>query len=137
MERARALGVADRVEFIEDDYRNISGRYDAFVSVGMLEHVGRDYHHELGRVIDRCLGRDGRGLLHSIGQNQGKPLNPWIQKRIFPGAYPPTLSEMVALLEPRAFSVLDVDPAAALCIDARALAAALRGCRGARARDVR
>src|SRR5512134_2117890 len=109
MERARALGVADRVEFIEDDYRNISGRYDAFVSVGMLEHVGRDYHHELGRVIDRCLGRDGRGLLHSIGQNQGKPLNPWIQKRIFPGAYPPTLSEMVALLEPRAFSVLDVE----------------------------
>jgi len=108
-DRARALGVADRVEFIEDDYRNISGRYDAFVSVGMLEHVGRDHHHELGRVIDRCLDRDGRGLLHSIGQNQGKPLNPWIQKRIFPGAYPPTLSEMVALLEPRAFSVLDVE----------------------------
>ena len=36
-------------------------------------------------------------------------MNPWIQKRIFPGAYPPTLSEMVALLEPRAFSVLDVE----------------------------
>jgi cyclopropane-fatty-acyl-phospholipid synthase len=75
----------------------------------MLEHVGRDHHHELGRVIDRCLDRDGRGLLHSIGQNQGKPLNAWIQKRIFPGAYPPTLSEMAALLEPRAFTVLDVE----------------------------
>src|SRR6202140_2027808 len=39
-DRARAEGLADRVEFIEDDYRNASGRYDAFVSVGMLEHVG-------------------------------------------------------------------------------------------------
>ncbi len=108
-ERARALGVEHRVEFIEDDYRNISGRYDAFVSVGMLEHVGRDHHQELGRVIDRCLHRDGRGLIHSIGQNQRMALNAWIEKRIFPGAYPPTLSEISAMLEPRAFSVIDVE----------------------------
>ena len=39
-ERARAEGLADRVEFVEDDYRNVRGQYDAFVSVGMLEHVG-------------------------------------------------------------------------------------------------
>jgi cyclopropane-fatty-acyl-phospholipid synthase len=108
-DRARALGVGDRVEFIEDDYRNIRGQYDAFVSIGMLEHVGRDHHRELGGVIDRCLGRDGRGLLHSIGQIPGLPLNPWIVKRIFPGAYPPTLSEMAAILEPRQFAVLDVE----------------------------
>jgi cyclopropane-fatty-acyl-phospholipid synthase len=108
-DRARALGVGDRVEFIEDDYRNVHGQYDVFVSIGMLEHVGRDHHRELGRVIDRCLGRDGRGLLHSIGQIPGLPLNPWIQKRIFPGAYPPTLSEMAAILEPRQFAVLDVE----------------------------
>jgi cyclopropane-fatty-acyl-phospholipid synthase len=108
-DRARALGVAHRVEFIEDDYRNISGRHDAFVSIGMLEHVGQDHHQELGRVIDRCLHRGGRGLLHSIGQNRRMPLNAWIEKRIFPGACPPTLSEMAAILEPRAFSVIDVE----------------------------
>ena len=40
-ERAqRAKGSRDRVEFVEDDYRNVAGTYDAFVSVGMLEHVG-------------------------------------------------------------------------------------------------
>ncbi|RME80523.1 MAG: class I SAM-dependent methyltransferase, partial [Zetaproteobacteria bacterium] len=47
-ERARAEGLADRVEFIEDDYRNIHGTYDAFVSVGMLEHVGREHYEDLG-----------------------------------------------------------------------------------------
>jgi cyclopropane-fatty-acyl-phospholipid synthase len=75
----------------------------------MLEHVGRDQHGELGRVIDRCLHQNGRGLIHSIGQSQGMALNPWIEKRIFPGAYPPTLAEMAAMLEARAFSVLDVE----------------------------
>ncbi len=107
--RACAMGADRFVEFIEDDYRNIGGRYDAFVSVGMLEHVGRDYHDELGRVINRCLARDGRGMLHSIGQDQPASLNAWIEKRIFPGAYPPTLREMLAIIEPHKLSVLDVE----------------------------
>jgi cyclopropane-fatty-acyl-phospholipid synthase len=98
------------VEFVEDDYRNVSGQYDAFVSVGMLEHVGRDHYQDLFRTIDRVLGPAGRGLIHSIGQNvSGWPLNPWIRRRIFPGAYPPGLREMAAMLEPWSFSVLDVE----------------------------
>jgi cyclopropane-fatty-acyl-phospholipid synthase len=108
-ERARALGAGGRVEFIEDDYRNISGRFDAFVSVGMLEHVGRENYHALGDVIDRVLERDGRGLIHSIGHLRPDPLNAWIEKRIFPGAYPPSLREMLEVLEPCSFAVLDVE----------------------------
>ena len=108
-ESARAAGVERQVEFIEDDYRNIRGRYDAFVSVGMLEHVGREHHQDLGRVIGRCLNPDGRGLVHSIGQIRGVALNPWIEKQIFPGAYPPTLGEMAAMLEAQSFSILDVE----------------------------
>ena len=107
--RVRALDMERRVEFIEDDYRNISGRYDAFVSVGMLEHVGPSHYGELGRLIGRCLASNGRGLLHSIGQNRPAALNAWIEKRIFPGAYPPTLREMVAILDPHGFSVIDVE----------------------------
>ena len=107
--RARKLGVQDRVEFIEDDYRNITGHCDAFVSVGMLEHVGREQYSDLGRVIDRTVKRDGRGLLHSISQDKPSLLNPWIESRIFPGAYPPTLREMLEVLEPWSFSVLDVE----------------------------
>jgi cyclopropane-fatty-acyl-phospholipid synthase len=108
-ERARVLDTEQRVEFIEDDYRNISGRYDAFVSVGMLEHVGPSHYGELGHLIDRCLASNGRGLLHSIGQNQPAPFNAWIRKHIFPGAYPPSLREMLAILEPQGFSIIDVE----------------------------
>jgi cyclopropane-fatty-acyl-phospholipid synthase len=108
-QRARDLGVGQRVEFIEDDYRNISGRFDAFVSIGMLEHVGRENYHELGGLIDRVLQRDGRGLIHTIGHLRPDPLNAWIEKRIFPGAYPPSLREILEVLEPWRFSVLDVE----------------------------
>jgi cyclopropane-fatty-acyl-phospholipid synthase len=108
-ERARCLGVADKVEFVEDDYRNISGRYDAFVSVGMLEHVGPEHYAELGGVVARALKSDGLGLIHSIGRNYPAPLQPWIEQRIFPGAYPPALSEMMRIFEPANLSVLDVE----------------------------
>jgi cyclopropane-fatty-acyl-phospholipid synthase len=108
--RANVEGLTDRVEFVEDDYRNVRGTCDVFVSVGMLEHVGAPDYPTFGRVVDRSLGEDGRGLLHFIGRNQPAPLNPWIRKRIFPGAYPPTLREVFEhALEPHAFSVLDVE----------------------------
>lgn len=109
-EEARAAHLDGRVEFIEDDYRNVSGRHDAFVSVGMLEHVGLAEFGAFSQVMDRAMTDRGRGLLHFIGRNKPAPLNPWIQKRIFPGAYPPTLGEVCErVLEPAGLSVLDVE----------------------------
>ena len=108
-ERARAEGLDGQLRYVEDDYRNISGEFDVFVSVGMLEHVGKANYRELGRVVNECLREDGRVLIHSIGRNRPVPMNAWIEKRIFPGAYPPTLREMMHILEPYDFSVLDVE----------------------------
>ena len=109
-ERAAREGLSSQVEYVLDDYRNIAGRYDAFVSVGMLEHVGVDNYPALGQVIARSIdSRNGRGLIHSIGRNRPAPLQPWIEKRIFPGAYPPSLAEMMRIFEPYDFSVLDVE----------------------------
>jgi cyclopropane-fatty-acyl-phospholipid synthase len=108
--RAHDEGLADRVKFVEDDYRNVTGRYDAFVSIGMLEHVGLPDYPTLGRVMNRSLLPNGRGLLHFIGRNRPALLNAWIRKRIFPGAYPPTLREVFErVLEPHTLSVLDVE----------------------------
>ncbi len=108
-ERAKTEGLDHLVEFVEDDYRNITGSFDVFVSIGMLEHVGVDHYRELGRVIRRSLKDDGRGLIHSIGRNKARPMNPWIERRIFPGGYTPTLREMMEIFEPSGYSVLDVE----------------------------
>jgi cyclopropane-fatty-acyl-phospholipid synthase len=108
-ERAKAEGLDGQVEYVLDDYRTVSGEFDVFVSVGMLEHVGPDHYRELGGVIDACLRPTGRGLIHSIGRNQPGMMNAWIEKRIFPGAHPPALSEMLNIFEPWNFSILDVE----------------------------
>lgn len=108
-ERAQREGLAFQVEFVDDDYRNISGNYDAFASVGMLEHVGKSHYREFGRVIYRVIGKHGRGLLHFIGKNRPHPLSSWIRKRIFPGGYCPAVREAIDLLEPHDFSILDVE----------------------------
>jgi cyclopropane-fatty-acyl-phospholipid synthase len=108
-ERAKAEELQDRVEFIEGDWRTIDRGCDVFVSIGMLEHVGLANYRRLGNLIQRCLKPDGRGLIHTIGQNKPIPLNPWIERRIFPGAYPPTLDEIMEIFQPCGFSVLDVE----------------------------
>ena len=110
-ERARREGLAGRVEFIDDDYRNVTGSFDAFVSVGMLEHVGPAHFRTLADVLRRSVRRDGgRGLLHFIGRDVPRPVNAWIRRRIFPGSYTPTLAEVAKrVLAPAGMSVLDVE----------------------------
>jgi len=108
-QRAEEEGIGDLVEYVLEDYRNIKGRYDVFVSVGMLEHVAKRDYEELGEVISRCLKAEGRGLVHSIGRIISGPMNAWIERRIFPGACPPTLSEMMQVFEPNNLAAYDVE----------------------------
>jgi len=107
--RARAEGLSDRVEYIEDDYRAISGKFDVFVSVGMLEHVGLDHYREFAEIIHRSIGDTGRGLLHVIGRNYPAVFSRWIRKHIFPGGFVPSLGQSLGVLEPKNYSVLDVE----------------------------
>ena len=107
--RAAEAGLSDKVEFIEDDWRNISGHFDAFASVGMLEHVGVANFAHLGDIIHRSIGDSGRGLLHFIGKSHKGVFSRWIRKRIFPGAYAPTINEAMTILEPHDYAVLDIE----------------------------
>jgi cyclopropane-fatty-acyl-phospholipid synthase len=108
-QRAAAEGLNDKVEFVEDDCRNISGKYDIFASVGMLEHVNVTDYARLGEVIHRSVGDSGRGLLHFIGRSHHGAFSRWIRKRIFPGAYAPTLGEAMNVLQPHGYAVTDVE----------------------------
>lgn len=107
--RAKTLGLTHRVEFLQEDWRNLQGSCDAFVSVGMLEHVGPEQFSEFGRVIERCVASSGRGMIHTIGQNFPLPLNPWIERHIFPGAEPPALDQLAQLFPAGDLTVLDVE----------------------------
>lgn len=108
-QRAIEEGLSGQIEYVLDDYRNIKGHYDVFVSVGMLEHVAiRDYV-ELGDIIKRSLKPDGRGLIHTIGRTVEGPMNAWIERRIFPGARPPALSQMMNIFESNELAVYDVE----------------------------
>jgi len=108
-QRASELNLGDRAEFIEDDYRNVTGTFDAFVSLGMLEHVSREDYRQLGGVIHRSIGDRGRGLLHFIGRSAQFPFSRWIRKRIFPGAHAPSLREALEVLEPFDYFVQDIE----------------------------
>lgn len=108
-EQARIQGLSGTIDFVHDDYRTASGPCDAFVSVGMLEHVGPENFRELGKVIDRVLTNNGRGLIHSIGRNAPRPMDAWIDRYIFPGAYPPALSEMMEIFEPYDLTIQDIE----------------------------
>jgi cyclopropane-fatty-acyl-phospholipid synthase len=107
--RARAKGVADRARFHLADYREIKGSFDRFVSMGMLEHVGKRHHQELATVINRCLAPGGIGLLHSEGRMREGEINEWFERRIFPGAYIPSLAEMSSIVDSAGCTVFDVE----------------------------
>lgn len=107
--RAKTNGVADRVRFHLSDYREINGSFDRFVSMGMLEHVGKSHHRDLATVINQCLAPGGIGLLHSEGRMRNGEINEWFERRVFPGAYIPSLAEMVGVVDSARCTVFDVE----------------------------
>jgi len=109
-EDAGGRGLADRVRFELRDYREVQGRFDRIVSVGMFEHVGvGSYDEFFGKIFD-LLTDDGIALLHSIGHmSPPGTASPWLRKYIFPGAYSPALSEVFAATERQHLWVSDVE----------------------------
>jgi len=77
------------------DYREVPDRFDRIVSVGMFEHVGRQYYSDFFEASDRCLEPDGIALLHTVGFLQAEVINPWYDKYIMPGVEFPTVKNIV------------------------------------------
>ena len=101
--RAVAAGVSDKVRFELLDYRQVKGRFDRIVSVGMFEHVGPPHYRTFFQKCRELLTPDGVMLLHTIGRADGPgATDPFIAKYIFPGAYVPALSQIAPAIE-RAF----------------------------------
>ncbi len=108
--RAAEKGLSGRLDFRLQDYRDVPGRFDRIVSVGMFEHVGVSYYDTFFRKCAALLNEDGVMLLHSIGRSEGPNVtNPWIAKYIFPGGYIPALSEVLPAVERAGLLVTDIE----------------------------
>ncbi len=108
--RAQEAGLADRVRFLLKDYREVEGRFDRIVSVGMFEHVGVKHYGEFFAKVRALLSDEGVALLHSIGRSDGPGVtNPWIRKYIFPGGYVPAISEVMPAIERNRLIATDIE----------------------------
>ncbi len=108
--RARKAGLDSRVRFELKDYRQLKGRFDRIVSVGMFEHVGVQHYGEFFSKINDLMDDDGLTLIHSIGHmSPPGTASPWLRKYIFPGAYSPALSEVFEVVEQNSLWVTDLE----------------------------
>jgi cyclopropane-fatty-acyl-phospholipid synthase len=108
-EKIKELELQNQVEVILEDYRDVRGQFDKFVSIGMFEHVGKQFLHRFMEATSKVLTRGGLGLLHTIGKDRQSPSDAWVMKYIFPGAYIPHLAEMIEHMGKSGFSILDVE----------------------------
>lgn len=109
-ERVAREGLQETVRFELEDYRNLGGRFDRIVSVGMFEHVGINQYDSYFSKIRQLLTEDGVALIHAIGRpTPPTATDPFIAKYIFPGGYIPALSEMARSVERSGLIIADVE----------------------------
>lgn len=108
--RASEAGLSGRVRFELTDYRNIIGKFDRIVSVGMFEHVGVPHYEEYFRTVHNLLVDNGVALVHTIGRCAPPgTTSPWITRYIFPGGYVPAMSEVARAIERQKLFTSDVE----------------------------
>lgn len=94
------------------DYRDLPKSrmvFDRVVSVGMLEHVGRENYPLFINCVNEVLKEGGMFLLHFISALKEHAGDPWIKKYIFPGGVVPSLREILSILGEDNFHTLDVE----------------------------
>jgi cyclopropane-fatty-acyl-phospholipid synthase len=115
-ERVTAAGLSDRVRIELRDYRDVTERFDAIASVGMVEHVGADQLAGYARHLYGCLVEGGRLLNHGIttgGRDIVRDLaadpDNFLARYVFPdGALVPA-HHIVRVLEQGGFEVADLE----------------------------
>ncbi|ODA42458.1 cyclopropane-fatty-acyl-phospholipid synthase family protein [Desulfosporosinus sp. BG] len=109
-ERIKNEGLQELAEVQLIDYRELKGRtFDRVVSVGMVEHVGKDQLKAYFSAVKSLLNEAGVSLLHCITGYEESGTNSWINKYIFPGGYIPSVQELVSLMAVNKFYLIDLE----------------------------
>jgi len=110
IQKAKELNLENQVRFKLMDYRQIDEKFDAIVSVGMFEHVGRKFYSKYFNKVSEMLKDQGVALIHTIGSVcPPRSPHPWITKYIFPGGYTPSLSEVARPIENSGLIISDME----------------------------
>ena len=110
VKKAKELKLDNQCHFELSDYREIKGKFNRIVSVGMLEHVGRKFYKTFFKKIKNLMTDDGLSLIHTIGSIDYKaPPAPFIQKYIFRGGLVPSGSELIKALEKTGLVLSDME----------------------------
>jgi cyclopropane-fatty-acyl-phospholipid synthase len=102
-------GLAGRISVVECDFREIPGQYDKLLSIGTLEHAGRDQLPAVIRAHAAALKPGGLGVIHFIGHVGEFDTEFYIRKHIFPGGWIPSLARAIEEMEKSGLEVLDVE----------------------------
>jgi cyclopropane-fatty-acyl-phospholipid synthase len=116
-DRITKAGLSNRASVDFRDYREIGTHgdefYDAIVSVGMAEHVGRERLPDYFRVAHRALKRGGVFLNQAIGEGVVRRPSPsddsFIEQYVFPDGDIPPLPIMLDAAESAGFEIRDVE----------------------------
>jgi cyclopropane-fatty-acyl-phospholipid synthase len=92
-----------------EDFRTTPREFDKVVSIGCLEHAGRDQLAEVIRSHAKLLKQGGLGLIHFIGHVGQHETDYFIRKYVFPGGWIPSLAEVIVEMEKAGLEVLDIE----------------------------
>jgi cyclopropane-fatty-acyl-phospholipid synthase len=100
-EKSASEGCIDDFDILETSYRNLSGRWDRIVCIGMIEHVGPKNYREFFEICHRSLADGGLMLLQTIGSNTSKDIlnDRWITAYIFPNGTLPSIAQIARAVE--------------------------------------
>ena len=105
----RRRGLEGRIEMREADFREVDRQYDKVVSIGVLEHAGRDQLHAVVKAHADFLKPGGLGMLHFIGHVGVRDTEFYIRKHVFPGGWIPSLAETIIAMEECGLEVVDIE----------------------------
>jgi cyclopropane-fatty-acyl-phospholipid synthase len=108
-EEIKKRGLEGKLECLELDFREPPRQFDKLLSIGTLEHAGRDQMMEVVQAHADFMKPGALGVIHFIGHVGMRATEFWIRKYIFPGGWIPSLAEAIDCCEKAGLEVVDIE----------------------------